>query len=558
MMPISRSDREQQTSRLADLKDEYDTREGETVKKKNAELKRNQKKHNEELKETKEAYESRMNDMQGKFYERLTDQDRDNQKKIEDVRSVYASQMRKKMEDTQGEKERVVDTFESEKSHQAKVVEGQKKEIKQKFSDELAVRDQAINDLHKSSRQTMQSTLATRERKLRAAYEKDKNILVAGGLEERQKAADEKMMLKRYYSGEVDGYKKQNQRQKADSDNRFMTTVQSLSQQHSEDVQTRDELLQNEVSKTREKFNDRYAALEDRMMGEGDSFKNNIEERYSDQARSKDAQIYGLKNKMYVEQINQQKRDGMEKDHIVGDYEKKIGIYEQNLNEQKDAFKAINDKNIDAVNKNNAKVLMGNSMTSRIAQNMAEEKHRQDRTAIQEQGKNDLFNMQHATEKRVDTIQKISNDKETQIANYYESYLDTMKEGYMEKLFDQREKHQKDLSSLNEVMNDKFRKLKQTYEQRLDRTTGGYEDKLAKMKDDHAKEIKTITKFNELNLSEKNKSIDTAKNEVEDKYENKIKNLQEQYRVEMERMNDRHQEDMKSLSVKLQNYSRKA
>ena len=515
-MPISRSDREQQTSRLADLKDEYDTREGETVKKKNAEIKRNQKKHDEELKETREAYESRINDMQGKFYERLTDQDRDNQKKIEDVRSVYASQMRKKMEDTQGEKTRVSDTYEAEKSHQAKVVEGQKKEIKQKFSNEIAVRDQAINDLHESSRQSLQDTLATRERKMRTAHEKDKNVLVANNMEERQKAADEKMMLKRYYSGEVDGYKKENQRQKVDSDSRFMTTVQSLNQQHSEDVQVRDELLQNEVSKTREKFDDKYTALEDRMIGEGDSFRNNIEERYGDQARSKDSEIYRLKNRMYVEQINQQKRDGIEKEHIVGDYEKRLGIYEQNLNDQRGAFKAVNDKNIETLTKNNEKVLMSNSMTSRVAQNMAEEKHRQDRTAIQEQGKNDLFNMQHATEKRVDTIQKISNDKETQIANYYDSYLDTMKGGYMEKLFDQREKHQKDLSSLNEVMNDKFRKLKQTYELRLDRTTGGYEDKLAKLKDDHAKEIKSITKFNELAISDKNKSIDTAKNEVED------------------------------------------
>lgn len=558
IMPISRSDRESQTNRIADLKEEYDTRETQTVKKKNAEIKRNQKKHDEELKDTREAYESRINDMQGKFYERLSERDRDHQKKIEDVRGVYVSQMRKKMEDSQGEKARLTETYESEKGHQNKITESQKNVLREKFQDEIQSRDEKISDLHQSSRKNLQETLADRAGKMNASHEKDKNVLMAGSQEDKQKAADEKKQLKRFYSNELEGQKKDKARMQENADNRYMTTVQTMKAEHSDDIQTRNELLQNEVNRTRNRFEEKYNQLEDKMIGQGDSFRENIDERYNSQVRSKDSEIYRLKNRMYVDQVNQKKRDGLEKEHIVNDYEKKIGIYEQNMNDQRGVFKDINDKHISKLSERHSDVLQETTLKSRLSQNLSNEKHRQDRAAIMEQQKNDMFNTKSSAEKRVETIQKLANDRETKLVSYYDEYLDLMKEGYLEKIFEQREKHDKDLSALNDLMGDKFRKLKQTYEQRLDRTTRGFEEKMAKVKDEHAREVKTLAKVNDTTIADKNKSVEITRNEVEDKYENKMKTMQEQYRAEMDRMNDRHQEDLRSLSTKMQNYSRKA
>lgn len=558
MMPISRSDREQQTSRLSELKDEYETRESQTIKKKNGEIKRNQKKHDEELKETKATYESKINDMQSKFYDRLTDQDRDHQKKIEDVRGVYVSQMRKKMEDSQGEKARLTDTYESEKEHQTKIAESQKNLIKEKYSDEIQKRDQKIDNLHQSSQKNMQEVLSQRAQKLREAHDKDKDVLVGNNLNDKQQAQTEKKQLQRYYSNEIESHKKANQQQKANADSKYLTTVEELNAKYSDDAKVKNELLQNEIVKTRKRFDDKYEALEDSLVGQGNSFKASINERYNDQVRSKDSEIYRLKNRMYVDQINQKKRDGIEKEHIVNDYEKKIGIYEKNMDEQRGVFKEINDKHIAKIHETNSDILQETTLKNRLTQNLSDERHRQDRAAILEQNRNDIFNTKTSAEKHVDTIQKISNDKEVRLVNYYEEYLDSMKEGYLDKVFEQREKHDKDLLGLTNLMNDKFIKLKKTYEQRLDRLTSGFEEKIARIKDDHAKEVKTISKFNENAISEKNKSIDNTKISVEEKYENKIKTMQEQYREEVNRMSDRHQEELRSMSVKMQNYSRKA
>lgn len=558
MMAISRSDRANETSRISDLKEEYDSRETSNLKKKNAEMKRNQQKHQEELKETRESYENKINDMQGKFYERLSDRDRSHQKQIEDVRGVYTSQLRKKMEDSQGERDNLVDNYESEKQHQNKVIESQRNLAQRKFNDEISKRNEQIDNIHQSSRANMKSTLEERNQKMREAHDKEKKVLVSASEDERQQSYDDRAKLRRYYESEIGNYKKTNQRENDNWASKYSNTVKTMNSQYSDEIAVRDEILKQEVDKTRDKFEGKYAVLEERLNGSNGRFRDNVDQKLNNQVRTKDNEIYRLKNRMYVDQLNQKKMDGIEKQHIVDNYEKKLDIYERNINDQREVLKNVNDKRVSKVNQTNADVLQEVTLKSRMGQALADEKHRQDRAAIQEQNKNEIFNVKNSAEKHVDTIQRIANANEGRITEYYDEYLDQMKEGYLAKIFDQREKHDKDLNNLTELMGDKFRKLKTTYEQRLDRTTRGYEDKIARLNDDHAKEMKSFGKQNEAVMSEKNKAIVNTRNEVQDKYEDKIKTLQEQYRAQIDRMNDRHQEDMKELSVKMQNYSRKA
>ncbi|MBL7543776.1 MAG: hypothetical protein JNL11_08160 [Bdellovibrionaceae bacterium] len=558
MMAISRSDRAQETSRLADLKDEYENRETSNLKKKNAEIKRNQKKHTDELKETSANYENKINDMQKKFHERLTDRDRDHQKQIEDVRGVYASQLRKKMEDSQSERARLTETYESEREHQSKSTGSQKNLMSRRFNEAMSEKSEQIDNLHQKSRAELQETLEARTKKLRAAQEKEKMYLTNSAEDERLKAYNERDKLRRFYENEVSTQKKDNKRDNEDWSNKYSMTVQTLNSQYGDELAVRDELLQQEVNRTRERFDKKYNDLEQRLVGGNDKFREGIDERYNNQVRVKDSEIHRLKNRMYVDQINQKKKDGIEKQHIVDDYEKKIGIYEGNMEEQRGVFKDINDKRIEKINTTHSNILQEKNLRNRVEQSLANEKHRQDRSAIQEQNRNELFNSKNAAEKRIGTIQRLAHESEGRIVSYYDEYLDAMKDGYLEKVFEQREKHDKDLNNLTGIMGEKFRKLKQTYEQRLDRTTRGFEEKIAKLNDEHAKEMKSVSKQNEAVMSEKNKAIVNTRNEVEDKYENKIKDLQDQYKAQVDRMNDRHQEDLRAMAVKMQNYSRKA
>lgn len=558
IMAISRSDRANETNRLSELKDEYDSRETATLKKKNAEIKRNQTKHQEELKETRATYENKINDMQSKFLERLNDTDRSHQRQIENVRGVYASQLRKKMEESQNERERLTENYKSEKQHQNTINESQKNTTQRKFNEEINKRNEQIDDLHQSSRENMQKTLAERNEKMRAAHEKEKSVLVQANQDEQQKSYDERTKLRRYFDSEIGKHKKANQRENENWASKYSNTVQAMNSQYSDEIKVRNEMLKQEVNKARNRFEDKYAALEERLNGSNENFRDNVDEKLNNQIQTKDNQIYALKNRMHVDKLNQKKMDGIEKQHIVDDYEKKLGIYERNLNEQRDALKEVNDKRISKATQTHSDILQKTTLKNRVAQALSDEKHRQDRNAIQEQNKNDLFNVKNAAEKRVDTIQRLANESEGRITNYYDDYLGQMKEGYIEKIFEQREKHDKDLANLTNTMGEKFRKLKLSYEQRLDRTTRGFEEKIARLNEEHSKEMKSITKQNEVAMSEKNKAIVNARSEVEDKYENKIKTLQEQYRGQVDRMKERHHEDMKELSLKMQNYSRKA
>jgi hypothetical protein len=557
-MAISRSDRSQETNRLAELKDEFETRESQTIKKKNAEIKRNQKKHEAELKDTRQTYEAKIDDMQGKFHERLSDRDRDHQKQIEDVRGVYTSQMRKKMEDSQSEKSRLSESYESEKEHQEKISESQKNLMQAKFKKEIENRNEAIDNLHQRSQINLQETIANRGKKLREALDKEKHELVSSSQDERQKSYNEREQLRRYYESEINNHKKNNMRDNGNWASKYSTTVQSLKSQYGDELQVRDEMLKQEVNKSRDRFENKYAQLEERLQGNNDKFRENIDERYNNQVRVKDGEIHRLKNRMYVDIINQKKRDGIEKQHIVEGYETKLGLYEKNMGEQGRVFKDLNDKRIAKLNNTHSDIMQEKTLRSRVEQSLTGEKHRQDREAILETNKNDLFNVKNAAEKRVDVIQRLANENEGRIVDYYDEYLASMKEGYIEKIFEQREKHDKDLGNLNALMGDKFRKLKQTYEQRLDRMTRTFEDKISRMNEELAREKKSHSKLTEAAMSEKNKAVVNARNEVEDKYEEKIKMMQDQYKEQVDRMSERHQEEVKALSLKMQNYSRKA
>lgn len=557
-MSISRADRVSETNRIADMREDYEERQVQTEKRKNAEIKRNQKKHQEELKQVKESYEAKIGDLQDKFSDKMTDREQKHQKDIADVRSVYLNQLKNKMEDAQSERKALTENYEMEQESQKRINEGQKELLNKKHAEEIAKRDQNINGLHEKTRADLQETVGERSRKLQASYDKGLKTLSKKLQEDQEKHFKERNDIRSFYEEQNEALKKKNENDNANWSNKYSNTVLSLNQQYAEDAQEKSEILKQEVANNREKYNQKLKEFQEDVLGGNDNFKNTIDERYNKQVKAKDFEINRLKTRMNVEQAKLQKRNDLEKKNVINDYEKRQNALEGTVEEQRETLLALNGQRIDKVNKQNLNQLSELNKRYKMDQDLVAEKHRQDRAAMEEMHKNEKFNMESTTEKRIDAIQKVSDTKEAKLISYYDEYLDLLKESYLEKVYEQREKHDKDLNQLNSIYSDKFRKLKSLYENKLEKTSSDYESKIADLKDNHEKEKKSLKVQFENKISDKDKETKMTLSTSEQKYEGKIKTIQEQYENQLDKVNDRHQEELKKMSTRMQNYSRKA
>ena len=125
-MSVTRADRAQDTSRITDLREEYENRETQAEKKKSLEIKRNQKKHQDELKDVKQTYEDKISNLQEKYADKLNETEQKHQKQISDVRSLYLNQLKNKMEEASTEKKVLNDNYQMEAETQGKINESQK------------------------------------------------------------------------------------------------------------------------------------------------------------------------------------------------------------------------------------------------------------------------------------------------------------------------------------------------------------------------------------------------------------------------------------------------
>ncbi|MCK6598049.1 MAG: hypothetical protein L6Q37_06765, partial [Bdellovibrionaceae bacterium] len=426
-MAVTRADRAQDTSRITDLRDEYENRETQAEKKKSLEIKRNQKKHQDELKDVKQTYEDKISNLQEKYADKLNETEQKHQKQISDVRSLYLNQLKNKMEEANTEKKVLNDNYQMEAETQDKINESQKELLKKRFQEEIAKRDDNINSLHEKTRVGLQESVNTRSRKLQEAYNKELNTLKGNQEIERERFLKEKADSKDFYKSQISDLNKTKERQNTNWENKFSNAIEALGQQYSENDQVKQEIMQEELHRNKEKFDQKYEKLENRVLQANDTFRDSVDDRYNNQVRSRDAEINKLKNRMYVDQANLSKRKDLEKKNIIGEYEKRQANIEDMMDQQRESLKLVNNERIDKVINTNSKFNNELQKRTKIEQNLVNEKHRQDRAALTELHRNETFNIENSSEKRIDTIQKIANNKETKLVNYYDEYLDQMR-----------------------------------------------------------------------------------------------------------------------------------
>lgn len=558
MSSISSSDRARQDERVNKTREEYETREAENAKKKNQEISRLQKRHNDEVHSITEDYESRIADLKNNTREKLTERDQNNNRKIEDIRNLYRGSLRAKMEDSEADRQALRENFKGELGKQKQINESQKENLVNQMNTEVSSRDQKFAQVVEDSRERAQSSVKNNTRRMNEAHTKEREALLESHqqtLVGKDRATNE---LRRNYQGQV---KESETRRNNDNERwaqKFGDTIRNKDQEYSENLQMKGAILDAERLNIRDRYENSLANKSEDMDMQNQNFRQSVNERVNSQVRSRDGKIQTLSSKLNNEMSKNERLRSLERKNLTQDYEKRLALADETREDAVNRMKELNGDRISKVLTSSEKMLRDTDRDAKSEKGMITSKYRADRENLTMQHKDQLEQVSTTAESRVKKISDIANKNQDQAVKYYGEALETMKSNYMDRVEGQRERTVTDQVTMNKTMTERFRNLETTFNARMENTIKGYEDKISQMKDNQAQEIKRL----ENQFAERSKGQDkSGKNEKDSltmKYEAKMAQLNESHKDQLDRMNRRHQEDMQNLAVKVNTFNRKA
>ncbi len=557
-MSVSAADRARIDEQNTKTRDEYEARETETVRRKNNELKNAEARHNEEIQKLTEDFQKQVDKLQRRSTESLTSRDEKHRNSVEELKTFFTEQTRKKNQQAALERSALTDTFKREMTKEKEISAGQRENMMGKQTEELMTRDEQFSTYAQKSKESMNKAIDTNASKLRNAHEKESDILLSDKKETILDKNRELGEVKKSYQNQITDIKRQKDNQDKNWQQKYYDTVNGHNERDSENLLTRSALLKGE----RESIQDRYQkVLRDKtadMDQINDNFKGEVNDRVNAQVRSRDSQIQGLKDKIAHDANSQKKLSQLEKKHLVESYENRMTDIEA---ERTDYVQHMNDlvhRRVNDGRDKNDRLVRDANLNYRSQMNLINTRNREERKLLELDKENRLAHVTNSAESRVGRLMKETDQNTKELDRHYSASVDILKEGYAERLIDQREKVTEDRMKQSEAINKRVQNMGSNYQVKLDNLQAEHKDNLSKMREEHRRELRRIETNYKNFAADREKGHKVEKESIEQKYEAKIATIEEQFQQEKELTNKRHDEDIKSLSQRLSNYSRKA
>ncbi|WP_374073298.1 hypothetical protein [Bdellovibrio bacteriovorus] len=554
----SSSDRSRQDEKVRQTREEYENRENENVKRRRAEIKNLEKRHNDSLQEITENYENRIAELKERNREALTQKDFENNRKIDEVRQTYRESIRSKMEEAHANQAEQRNSYEGALNKQRDISESQKANIREKMGNEMAKQDERFAEMAKENQRLSQETVRNVTRKLNTAHEKERDGLIGGFLDAKESSDREAREIRRGYEARLRETERQKEADNVRWSQKYTDTMINKDQEYSDSIQMKQMIMNSERDDLRDKYENALSEKREDMDHQNEVFRDSVNERLNSQVRSRDSQIYRLNSKLNNEISKNERLRGIERRNLTKAYEKRMDLLEDQKEDAIDRMKDINNERIGKVLNENSKLLRSADREARSQMIVANSRHREERENLAQQHKDQVTQVSNNAEGRVQKILDLSNKNQNVLDKYYAESLDKVKSNYLNRMDSYRDKTVADQVATNKVMTERFRNMEATFNSRLEQTVKNYEDKIAQLKDSQDRELKRIEGVNSQRTDDREKAIKMQQESLAMKYEAKIAQLNESHKDQLDRMNRRHEEDMQSLSVKMSSYSRKA
>lgn len=557
-MAISAADRARQSDRISQVREEAEEKEARLLKRKNEQLKRAEKRHNQEIQKLNEAYRNQLGQVREDQKETLTERQKDHQENISSLRKTYMGDIQKKMETQETDKRILKETYETELNKQKNVSVVQKENLLENHDRELSKRDEALTEATIHAREKMKEAMAHNASRLKEAHEKEKNVMKDyQDFNRIQNEVDKNQMRKAY----------ENQKQQIIAQQRYENAAwemkyKDLSDQVNGNNETgqlsQSELLKQGLQDVRAKYNKKLVEKEEREEKSNQAFRESIADRVDAQVRSKNNKIQNLSNKLNNEVVSNKRLRSLERNNLQSAYEDKLHDVERQRDETKEVMQDLNIKRVDDMKDRNESVLRQAGKNYRSQMDIERARFRENSSTMEQLKENEVNRISSRAEGRINKMQKLTELNTKQMADYYGDNLIMAKDNFDKKIAEQRERNIELQGQSNRIMSDRFRKVEDSYAKKLETTIDNYEAKMQEMKDKHAREIRTLQATSRSRLEDRDKGFRTEKESTEIKYETRIAMMEQEQRNRLDKLQKRHQEELRDLTLKLNQYNRKA
>lgn len=557
-MAITPAERRGYDERVRQTREEYENRETDANKRRSEEIKRLEKRHREEVARLNEDYQNQIDSLQSNNRETLTERDQKHRNEVAEIKGLYMDQLRRKMEDNASQRRALEETYEAQLEKQKETSTGQRAHLSERQSEELAKRDEKLNEAIRSARAKTAEGIEDNRNRLTAAHQKEKEILRKDRDESLLRKDFERNELSKSLNGEIKRVERSKDEAVSHWHQKYYDTVENMKSEHSESMQSQKELLDQEVLNQRQKYQNKLEEKSAQMDINNDDFRDSVVGRQNAQIRSRESKIQTLQNKLNNQITNDQRMRNKERDNLAQAYEARFRDLARQKDESVDVMKELNAQRINNVTARNDQVLRAASQDFRSEVNLMNLKNREDRKGLEEQHRDQIRQAGQTADKRIRKMEKLTTQNVRDLASYYDENLNTLKVDYAEKVDAQRDNHVSEQNRLTNVMTNRFRDMESRFQQRMEQTVDKYEDQIARMKEDSAKEKKRLEEAYQSRLKDLEKGHRLEKDSMEQKYETKLAMSNEKHAEEINKVNRRHEEDIRVAVNRANSYSRKA
>lgn len=558
MSSISSSDRNRLEEKIRQTREEYENRESENLKRRNAEKKRLEEQHNDEVKNISDIYEGRIAKLKERNKEALTDRDFENNRKIDEVRQTYRESMRNKSEEANSSRAEQKNAYDNNLRKLKEISEVQKENLLRQMNDEVEQRDSRFEKVIGENRNKAQEAVQQKTRAINDSHAREKEAIIGGYRDSLRAAKRNKNEMQKSYESRLKDSQRLNESNVSRWSQKYQDAIVNKDKEYGDALEIKKEIMKEELQSIRDKFENKLADKVSVMDEQGQDLRDTVNERVTSQVRSRDSQIQRLNSKLNNEMAKNEKLRGIERKNIVNAYEDRINLVEQQREDTFTSMKELNEDRVEKMLNENHKLLRNTDRNYKTKLSIANTQHREDRETFFQQHKDQVTQISNNAENRVKKILNLSNKNQEDLEKYFADSMDTAKESFMDRMDSFRDKTAADKSAFSKAMTERFRAMETGFNNKLEQTVEKYENKISQLQENQSREIKRLENMYTERLENRDKATKMEKESLSMKYEAKIAQLNESHEDQLDRMDRRHKEDMQNLSARMSSYSRKA
>jgi hypothetical protein len=555
MSSISSSERASADERVRRIRDEYETKEANSEKRREDELERVNDQHRKELDEVKDVFNRQIDDMREKGKERLNAKDVENRQEIEEIRQFYRDSMRKKSEESNTDKDQIRNSYEGMLKKDKQIAEAQRQNLLGQLNNEIEKRDRRyVQDLNEN-RAEARELIAKNNLKNQVSHDRELNSIVEGHQNEISRRDLDAQRLKRAHDIELRSEGLRNESKVNAANSKYDSAVRNFQELNQQNLESQNRLLNEARLDIRDKYDNALRKKQDQIDTTLEEIKKEVDSRVDNQVHAREYEIARLKNQNSNDKRSNERLKDLEIKALRRDFQNRVQDLESQKNELKENMVETNKERIDRLNQEH------HDRTAKTIRDYKEElsfinaRNKEDRIAKEQIQKETIDHAITQADQRVKAINQISNKSISKARDQYDFALENAKDNFMDRLATQREDHFVERANNLAEMRERVRVMQGQHDRKIKELANGYQEQTEALKEEQMRQMDGLHEFYKKRIEELNRGHKTEIASTEAKYENKIAQMNETHQAEIDRMRERHKEDFKNFS---QRQNRKA